>query len=1451
MAVRATHPGDVPTQFGHPASLTAERTQSNSGESEPVRLFTHPADWYPPLVRSPSTQAPAAAWRVELAEGWPLLVALAAESQLSESSLRALARELSPETHGADTQEKIEHRVQRFLDVSLRLGLVTRVARTQSQSQSRKLAREEEGWAVTSPSRQLVLRDARAQEQSAIEAACRTVLGARSLATATLQLQRGVAPGDVSWPSEWSESERRAALRAALLEPFDAEWLERTFGERALPAALTVLDDALFTQQTSSELLEWAASHLPLHPPEEAEHGRGMSGLWHDAARVLSQHFLLRERVALAEQYIQALPLAERLGYLAAAHFVEGDAPRAERLLQQSLTFASPGSAGGKRRQNASEHQSLPRGPFVTPLLALLLLGQRTTTSTDAARRLMASLDARAAGATKAFRTLLRHHAASGALPARIAPTELAPDAGGWETVFLALTVHAHQTHEFSRAAWARLLIQRSIAWLGDSPWLGRQALLIAEALSPSQFEKDWEPARKRLSLPLLRSAPNEGKESALLRDLVGPAPEWELTLEALAQVAAEQSARPECTLRVDWFVNMSDASFGRPGISEYQRGGWTAPRRVDLEELWARRTELAPEDARVLHFSEETAAGRALLPDAWEALIGHPRVTNGARGGLVVEVTRGECRIETRSERGFLTLVAEPARVELGVNAVPEGDARVVVYRVTSATKRVLDLIPRQLRVPVEHQGQALRVLEQLSAGLEVRGSHRGSARTVSANDTPCLRITPVAGAFLLQLGVRPFGPDGRFFVAADGPKLLSQLKDGEQLRTERSFERERTRVSALIAACPTLLACSLEDGPASAEATRWTVGHAGLLTLLSELREAGLSCDVDWPEGPPLRLRGHVSSKSLHGGLRRVKGWYLATGGLSIDDGTVLSLGELATFPSYVGGRFVQLPGGDYLEVEERARRVMAALAVAETVGRPATALRLHESSLHALAPLRDAGGSFTFDPAAELGLSRLEEARHKEYVVPAELNAELRPYQLDGFRWLSTLSGLGLGACLADDMGLGKTVQLIALLLSRAGTGPALVVTPTSVCTNWMRELCRFAPTLDAREYFGSERSDHLERLEPRGGKYPVLVCSYAVLQKDAHLLASVEWGTVVLDEAQQIKNPASQRARAAFSLRAAYRVAATGTPVENHLGDLWSLFHFLNPALLGPWRTFRHRFVLPVERDNDQARREVLRSLVQPYLLRRTKAQVLRELPQVTSLLHEVRLTEEEARLYALLRRQIHEKLSTVHGRRQHKLEVFAEITRLRRFCCHPRLVFPEASSEATKVNVFLDLATELATSGHRALVFSQFVDFLNIVRERLDELGLRYEYLDGSTPQAERQRRVDAFQQGDAPLFLMSLKAGGMGLNLTAADYVIHLDPWWNPAVEAQATDRAHRIGQERPVNVYRLITKDTIEESVVELHQHKRRLADALLAGGDSPERIGIDELLALLGADE
>jgi SNF2 family DNA or RNA helicase len=290
----------------------------------------------------------------------------------------------------------------------------------------------------------------------------------------------------------------------------------------------------------------------------------------------------------------------------------------------------------------------------------------------------------------------------------------------------------------------------------------------------------------------------------------------------------------------------------------------------------------------------------------------------------------------------------------------------------------------------------------------------------------------------------------------------------------------------------------------------------------------------------------------------------------------------------------------------------------------------------------------------------------------------------------------------------------------------------------------------------------------------------------------------------------------------------------------------------PGLLGSHRSYQRRFVKPIQRDDDSNAKEELRRAVRPYILRRVKSEVLAELPPLTTVRHEVRLSRDEAVRYAMLRRQIHDKLHTGHGKRQNKLEILAEIMRLRRFCCHPRLVFPDASRDCSKVEAFLELVTELIDGGHRALVFSQFTDFLGLVREHLDERGIGYEYLDGSTPRHKRKESVDAFQTGNTPLFLISLKAGGFGLNLTAADYVIHLDPWWNPAVEAQATDRAHRIGQERPVTVYRLVTKETIEESILELHDDKRRLADALLEGADAvASDIDPEQLLALLGPRE
>jgi SNF2 family DNA or RNA helicase len=342
---------------------------------------------------------------------------------------------------------------------------------------------------------------------------------------------------------------------------------------------------------------------------------------------------------------------------------------------------------------------------------------------------------------------------------------------------------------------------------------------------------------------------------------------------------------------------------------------------------------------------------------------------------------------------------------------------------------------------------------------------------------------------------------------------------------------------------------------------------------------------------------------------------------------------------------------------------------------------------------------------------------------------------------------------------------------------------------------------------------------------------VLLSYPLLQQNAEAFTARAWHTLVLDEAQALKNAATKRTQAAQALQADFRLALSGTPVENRLAELWSIMRVCNPGLLGTAARFNERFGTPIERDADRDAQRLLRRLIAPFVLRRTKAQVLDDLPPRTELALAVQPDAAERAHYEALRRQAlaAAERSLAEGGGQAQIGVLAQLMRLRRAACDPRLVNPELNIPGAKVQAFAELATELAANGHKALVFSQFVDFLSLLREPLDAAGIAYQYLDGSTPAAERTRRVDAFQRGEGTLFLISLKAGGFGLNLTAADYVVIADPWWNPAAEDQASGRAHRIGQQRPVTVYRLVSAGTIEERIVELHQHKRELADGVL----------------------
>ena len=468
---------------------------------------------------------------------------------------------------------------------------------------------------------------------------------------------------------------------------------------------------------------------------------------------------------------------------------------------------------------------------------------------------------------------------------------------------------------------------------------------------------------------------------------------------------------------------------------------------------------------------------------------------------------------------------------------------------------------------------------------------------------------------------------------------------------------------------------------------------------------------------------------------------------------------------------------------------------------------------------------------------------------------LRADLRPYQRDGVAWLQHLREHEAGGILADDMGLGKTLQTIAHILIEKEQGrldrPAMIVTLTSLVGNWARELERFAPSLKVAIYHGPDRATRRDSI----ATHDVAITTYPIVARDRELLAPIPLHLLVLDEAHAIKNDGAQVAEAVRRLDARHRVCLSGTPIENHLGELWSLFDFLNPGLLGSRDDFASSYREPIEQRGDKDRVESLRERVRPYILRRTKDAVAPELPAKTHLVRAVSLTGAQRELYEAIRVAAHadvRKEIKARGLAGSTIAILDALLKLRQVCCDPRLVTSDAAREVTgsaKLEVFLEMVTNQLADGRRILVFSQFARMLNLISEGLLARGIGHVTLTGNTP--DRQKPIDAFQTGRADVFLISLKAGGAGLNLVGADTVIHYDPWWNPAAQAQATDRAHRIGQTKPVFVHDLIIAGSVEERMLGLQRHKRDLADAILESqakrGASLSERDLDDLLAPL----
>ena len=475
-----------------------------------------------------------------------------------------------------------------------------------------------------------------------------------------------------------------------------------------------------------------------------------------------------------------------------------------------------------------------------------------------------------------------------------------------------------------------------------------------------------------------------------------------------------------------------------------------------------------------------------------------------------------------------------------------------------------------------------------------------------------------------------------------------------------------------------------------------------------------------------------------------------------------------------------------------------------------------------------------------------------KDSEYTPPASLQKILRKYQRDGYRWLRTLDGYGMGGILADDMGLGKTVQVLSYLLAIKETGaqrlPSLIVCPASLVLNWAEECRKFTPELNCLVVDGD--AAHRAALAEQWSTADLVVTSYDLLRRDEERYAGQAFYACILDEAQAIKNHTTQKYKAVCRIQSRVRFALTGTPVENRLGELWSIFSFLMPGYLPPYKSFCARFEKPIVQEEDEAAARRLNQLTGPFLLRRMKADVLKELPPKTENIHRIELEEEQRKLYLAAVVDARDKLRA--AKPEDKMAVFAVLMRLREICCDPRLVADNWTGGSAKLDACIELVTSAVEGGHRILLFSQFTSMLELLAQRLDEEGISHFTLQGSTPKPMRAERVRRFNNGEASVFLISLRAGGTGLNLTAADIVIHYDPWWNVAAQNQATDRAYRIGQQNPVQVYKFIAQDTIEEKIVELQQAKQSLAETVTGTADGAIlAMKPDELLELLEGEE
>lgn len=922
---------------------------------------------------------------------------------------------------------------------------------------------------------------------------------------------------------------------------------------------------------------------------------------------------------------------------------------------------------------------------------------------------------------------------------------------------------------------------------------------------------------------------------------------QWEYVLESLSANKMGQIKDAEQSERLAYYMqNINDDVCEVRQQQILKSGAWSAGKAIGYNNFMTMSEEnMQPEDIRIRdreRYGNKGSNYYVHLTSVLPEMTSHSRLYVGkwAPYSIVTVSEEMPYLIIERSDTEFTIKSNVPEeQVDKDYLIVSRGASSINYLRMTPELRPYFSQLLDLGKFPLDAEEQLSRFLESLRGKVEVHSSLiRGGStlETVKGTSNITLQMRPQGkDAYIVSIFCRPLSDGRAQCVPGEGSSVIFDISGPTRVCVERDLEQERNNYYNIVNGV---------EGTLPPEKT-FQVDAFGLLPILDFIRQQGENCPyvVEWPEGHKLRLNSRSTASQWNATLKKNKnGWFEMEGTVQLDDNTKVSVAELLDLIGQSKNRFIRLGEGEYIALSERLHRQLMGLDALASRQRG----RLQMSAFSAAlldTSIIDGELHLEVDPELIEIRKRILDSSEYKPEIPTTLNATLRGYQIEGYQWIARLNSWGAGALLADDMGLGKTMQTIAYLLFKAHEGPALVIAPASVAPNWKSEIEKFAPSLNVSILnFIANRSTFIS--EAKAGD--VVICTYGLLLSVKTEITQKEWTTAVLDEAHVIKNRGAKTSGVAMQLKTKYRIMLTGTPVQNHLGELWNLFQFVNPGLLGSYEDFSHRFIGPIEVAKDKERQQQLDRIVHPFMLRRTKEKVLDELPEKTEIYQTVDLSSEEMAVYEIIRERAQHMLESENSEKV-SINALAEITRLRQASCAAQLVEKNWKGKSSKIEALIDALEPIVESGDAALVFSQFTSFLAIVQKELEKAGIPYLYIDGTVSVKERQKLVEQFQNGECPIFVISLKAGGLGLNLTRANYVFHLDPWWNPAIEQQATDRAHRMGQHNAVTVYHFLSAGTIEEKIKRLHEQKRDLAENILEGTDMSGKITGKDLLEMI----